>query len=409
MFWNRRAARIAVGLLLLALGVTLLLPRLTGYTSRDGTVNARFVVVSSPIQGVVLQTPSRVGTRVPEGETLLEVRNDRFSIGGAQDLQGELESLWRRAEVVRDQRSALEALRTDLEARLASYHAASARNLEQTIAIQRDRMGIAEARIAETQAALTRALQLRSRELTTEMDLERSRAANLAARREADASRSELQRLEQHLVAARGGVFVGEGRNDVPYSRQRLDEVLINLAELSARQRDLEAQAQRINQRLAIDDQQRRTFSEAVVSAPITGVIWRNNVVEGSNVVVGSELMRVLDCRVLFVDILLSEGDYDEFSPGTEAQVRLYGASQILRGQVESVRGSAASTEEPTLAARPPEGTGRLARVRVRLSPSDLSRDYPNFCQVGRTAQVRFRTSGLPVPTWVRGLWFSLF
>ena len=48
---------------------------------------------------------------------------------------------------------------------------------------------------------------------------------------------------------------------------------------------------------------------------PFEGVIWRNNVVEGSHVIAGNELLQVLDCRDLFVDILVSEVDYDESTP----------------------------------------------------------------------------------------------
>ncbi|MFC7664795.1 hypothetical protein ACFQWF_21855 [Methylorubrum suomiense] len=51
MFWNTRIVRILVGLALLAIAVLVMLPGLTGYTSLDGTVNARFAVVSAPIEG----------------------------------------------------------------------------------------------------------------------------------------------------------------------------------------------------------------------------------------------------------------------------------------------------------------------------------------------------------------------
>ncbi len=406
--WNRRGTRIMVGVLLLGAGILVLLPGLTGTSSLDGTVNARFVVISSPIQGVVQRSPPRVGTRVPEGETVLEIRNERLASEGPQDLQGELTAIRRRLDGLATQKVQLEELRADLLARLESYQDAAARNLQQTLSSQRERIGVGEARVAETQATLSRALQLRARELTTETDIERSRAANLAARREVDISRNELERLQGQLAAARGGIYVGEGRNDVPYSRQRLDEVSIALAELGVRQTDLEALEARTRQRITLEEEQRRALGEAPVASPISGVVWRNNVVEGSNVIVGTELMRVLDCRNLFVDILVSEGHYDNIVPGQGAEVRLYGSGLVFPGVVESVRGSSAVVEEPTLAAVPPQGSARNARIRLRLNPSELNRDYQNFCQVGRTVQVRFRSGEYPFMTWLRGLWFSI-
>jgi hypothetical protein len=55
---------------------------------------------------------------------------------------------------------------------------------------------------------------------------------------------SRLERLNRQFEAVQRGIFVGEGRNDVPYSQQRMDEVTIQLAELFARERDQDRDAQ---------------------------------------------------------------------------------------------------------------------------------------------------------------------
>ncbi|MBB3595041.1 hypothetical protein FHX08_005451 [Rhizobium sp. BK529] len=67
MIWNYRITRITVGLLLLALVVVLSLPAITGFTSLDGTVNARFAVVNAPIDGTVAEEPLKVGSPVKGG------------------------------------------------------------------------------------------------------------------------------------------------------------------------------------------------------------------------------------------------------------------------------------------------------------------------------------------------------
>ena len=50
MPWNSRWMRVLVGVLLLSAAILAVLPSFTGYTSLDGTVNARFAVVSAPIE-----------------------------------------------------------------------------------------------------------------------------------------------------------------------------------------------------------------------------------------------------------------------------------------------------------------------------------------------------------------------
>ena len=54
---NHRITRIAVGILLLVLVVVALLPGVTGFTSLDGTVNARLAVINAPIDGEVAGSP----------------------------------------------------------------------------------------------------------------------------------------------------------------------------------------------------------------------------------------------------------------------------------------------------------------------------------------------------------------
>ncbi len=52
--------RILVGISLFAVAIVLLLPGLTGFTSLDGTVNARFAIVNAPIDGEVAETPQKL-------------------------------------------------------------------------------------------------------------------------------------------------------------------------------------------------------------------------------------------------------------------------------------------------------------------------------------------------------------
>jgi hypothetical protein len=126
-------------------------------------------------------------------------------------------------------------------------------------------------------------------------------------------------------------------------------------------------------------------------------------------VLVGAEMMRVLDCRDLFVDIVVSEVNYDEIVPGQEANVRVLGSGNVIKGVVQSVRGSSADIEEKVLAASLPQTRDKNARIRVRLDHSSLNSDYENFCQVGRSVQVRFDGKRpLSISQWASALWFSV-
>ena len=319
----------------------------------------------------------------------------------------ELEAAKQRRMAIDDQRAQLTALRQELQTRRHEYQEASVRNLTQEIAIRRQRINSAAAQQQAAEADLTRKQRLGTTGIVAEAAVEQARAASITAH-EGTIARAELERLSQQLDAVKRGVFVGEGRNDVPYSQQRIDEVTIQLAELQFRERELKARIAQLETQHDEEHARNRDLSYAILRMPFEGVIWRNNVVEGSHVIAGNELVQILDCRDLFVDILVAEVDYDEIYPGRNAQVRLLGRSDAIDGQVMAVRGSAAVTEDVILAAKLPQSRGKDARIRVALPESSLNTDYANFCQVGRSVQVRFRTRSLPIVRWFKALWFSI-
>jgi len=407
MFWNNRVVRLAVGFLLLAVGIVAILPGLTGYSSLDGTVNARFTVLSAPIEGVVTNTPPKVGSPLLGGTELLGIRNERIARTAEAQLAADLNATRKRLDATKAQRQQLARLQEDLKQRLTEYQDASIQSISQEIAIRRQRITNATAHQQAAQADLSRKQTLGSSGIVATSSVEQARAASVAAGGEGTIARAELERLNRQLEAVQRGIFVGEGRNDVPYSQQRTDEVTIQLAELLARERDHEARAEQLEKQLDQERARNHSLQYALIRMPFDGVIWRNTVVDGSNVIAGNELLRVLDCRDLFVDILVSEIDYDDIYPGRDAEVRLLGRSTVVRGTVMSVRGSAAVVEEVVLAATPPQSRGKSARIRVALPRSHLNEDYPNFCQVGRTVQVRFATRSFPLKRWMRALWFS--
>lgn len=407
-FWNRRSVRVTVGILLLGGATVAILPTLTGYTSVDGTVNARITVISAPIDGTVTVTPPKIGTALTGGAELLGIRNDQIVRTAEVQMIAELEAARQRVQAMDAQRTQLMALREQLQARWQEYQQASTQDLSHEINIRRQRITTAMAQRAAAASDLTRKERLGMTGIVAGSVVEQARAASVGAENERTIANAELERLTQQLDSVRKGIFIGEGRNDVPYSQQRIDEISIQLAELEFRERDLKARIVQLSTQQEEEHERNRTLGYVNVRIPFEGVIWRNNVVEGSHVVAGNELVQVLDCRDLFVDILVAEVDYDEIYPGREAQIRLLGRSDVLEGKVLSVRGRAAVVDDVVLAAKPPQSRSRDARIRVSLPQSALNSDYSNFCHVGRSVQVRFKTRSLPIMRWFRSIWFSI-
>ncbi|MCA1444028.1 HlyD family efflux transporter periplasmic adaptor subunit [Ensifer sp. IC4062] len=410
MILNHRITRITVGILLLLLAAVVLLPGLTGFSSLDGTVNARFATINAPIDGEIAGAPPRIGTPVAEGEALATIRNGRVNRAVLASLRAEHRTALDRVTALERERDELVSLRDQLAERLSVFQSATISSLERELRILRKRVEVSRAQDVVAKVDLDRRQELESKGIFTRKMVEAAEAAGAAAGGELEISNLTVELLQQRLDAVRQGIFVvADGQNDVPYSRQREDEVIVRINDLNTRIAENRTRANQTEQQMIEEEKRVRSLESATVPSPFDGVIWARSVVGGSNVVLNNEMMRILDCRELFVDILVPEVDYDEIYPGREAEIRLFGRGEVFKGQVQALKGSSAVVEKDSLAANEPETGERNARIRILLEPSALNTDFANFCQVGRTVQVRIAKHNLRLTQWIKGLWFSLF
>ncbi|MDK1385692.1 efflux RND transporter periplasmic adaptor subunit [Sinorhizobium sp. 8-89] len=410
MILNHRMTRIAVGILLLMLVVAVLLPGLTGFTSLDGTVNARFATINAPIDGEIAEPPPPIGTPVAEGETLAIIRNERVNRTVLASLRAEHRTAVDRVAALERERDELVSLRDQLAERLAVFKSATIASLERELRILRKRVEVSRAQDVVARVDLDRRQELESKGIFTRKMVEAAEAAGAATGGELEISNLTVELLQQRLDAVRQDIFVvADGQNDVPYSRQRQDEVIVRINDLNTRIAENRTRASQTEQQMIEEEKRVGNLESATVPSPFEGVVWARSIVGGSNVVLNNEMMRILDCRELFVDILVPEVDYDEIYPGRDAEVRLFGRGEVFKGQVQALKGSSAVVEKDSLAANEPETDERNARIRILLAPSALNTDFANFCQVGRTVQVRISKHNLRITQWIKSLWFSLF
>ncbi len=126
--------------------------------------------------------------------------------------------------------------------------------------------------------------------------------------------------------------------------------------------------------------------------AASTGVVWRAAPAAGTSVASGDALVELLDCERRFVEVSLSGRHFENIAPGDPATILLKGSGKRFTAHVEAVGGAGARFDHPNLASDTPSVAAGDVQILVRLDPVDL--DDPNvaatFCDVGRTAEVRF-------------------
>jgi multidrug resistance efflux pump len=370
-------------------------PYATSYVSSQAVVNAPLNTVLSPMQGYIAQRSPAAGTGVAAGAPLVvtevEERDHRY----LEDLRARLVLLGENLASAEIEASKLAAMEEMLSARIRNYRT---RTLERLDAGRRE----AEAALTAAKAARVNAAAtlLRAEALVRQGHATASRAdADAAAHAEAVAEVSRLNaRLERvgiELAAAEAGTFVQEGWNDVPYSQQRLDEIVLKLAALGTERQRNHAEHAAIERQISIEQQliaQRETFSPV---APSAGVIWKQSGAVGETVVPGDILVQMVNCDARFVEVTLAERHFGDIAPGDTARVRLKGGGESVSARVTAVLGAGAKFDHPRLAASVVVPKPDQLRVLVSLQGTALDAGPGAFCHVGRTAEVRFERRDL--------------
>jgi len=396
-FIRSRAVRRALALGIIALGGWALLPYVTYRIASSAFVNAELVRVAAPIAGQLSPSLPRKGDYFQHARSipLVEARSpDRRHLMG---LDQQIAVSSKRAELARRQLEEIAELDRKLRDRGEDYRLGVVARLSHEI-------GETE---AERGGCLAEARQ--RNEVTGRMETlvklgisSKIRSAEAQASQEATVTRCQmaderLQRLKTELVAAEKGLYLRGDANDVPYSQQQRERLVLRRQELET---DLLQNSSRSAQ-LAAEIAEERTRLDRLdhydLALPAAHMVWSVAASPGSMVVEGQPVFDFADCERRFIVVELPERDFEKIKAGDAAAVRLIGSQEWKTGKVRQVRGSAAYADDRLLAARVPRPDPGNITVEISLPSDETSVDRSGSCDIGRLAEVRFerRANGL--------------
>jgi biotin carboxyl carrier protein len=133
------------------------------------------------------------------------------------------------------------------------------------------------------------------------------------------------------------------------------------------------------------------------IASPHDGVIWSVMARQGEAVTEAQPLVKILDCRQVWVDAFISIDDLPKIAIGQAAEVKLQGLNQGLPGLVRTARAyflGPDNTIGGDTAIKPPAlDQKQLAQIRVEFDRPDrllnLDSSRSHFCYVGQIAEVR--------------------
>ncbi len=385
-----RLARLSLALALIAVSVWAFAPYVLYRVAPSAFVNTTLIRITSPIAGRLTDELPRKGAFPDHGVSVTVVESTSSDQGVLLDLQRQRILAERASELASRQLSEITALDLKLSTRASGYHTAAVARFESEITGTK----------AEKQGCLAELKQLREvstimRSLTKSGYASELRFAEAAAKQEAASTRCEvadtrIDRLEVELDAARNGVFLSDGVNDVPYSQQQRERLVLRRQELETESLKQSLQASELA--AAIEEERKRTNRKASydMKFPANHLVWSTPASPGSTVTEGQTILDLADCEHRFLVAVLPARDFQQIAIGDTAMARLIGDETWHASRVGQILGSTARTDDRLVAGQFPTVSANKITVELSMPPDTFPMTAHTYCDIGRLAEVRF-------------------
>jgi multidrug resistance efflux pump len=400
-----RSVRIVVALILLGLSAWAFAPYLEYRIAPSAFINAELLRLTAPIAGRLTQDLPRKGEFIaqPQKVTLIDsMAPDRRHL---LDIERQYAASKDNSELAGKQLDEVMTLDAELTKRTELFRAGMVNRLSHEVEE-------AEAERNGCQAEARQRIEVGSRmdALVEAGTASQIRTAEAHAIQEATATHCRMaearfQRLVGELNAARDGIFLSDGINDVPYSQQQRDRLVFRRQELQTLLLQETRRVSQIAAEITEEHSRRALVDHYDLTLPQSHVVWSVAASPGSAVVEGQTLLDLADCGRRFVAVELPARDFEQIKAGDAAAVRLIGSNEWTEGRVLQVRGSAARGDDRLLAAQIPLANSGNITIEVSLVRGVTPADGNSFCDIGRMAEVRFQRSSFGLGGAISWIW----
>lgn len=387
---RKQIIRISVGVILLIVFIISVVPNFYLQTSSDGIITARTTTITSPIEGVLHFAKNiRYGDHLKKGDIIGEVVNNRVDYSILQELITEKKTLEGRIESYTKRIKKYKALNVDLQKALDNFQKYSANRFRSQVKQAENEIKHQVAEFDRAKKEFLAVKRLEQVRAVRTRELEKAEANFLKASEKLGQSKEHLKELKNSLEAAEAGTFLGEGNNDSPYSKQRMDQLVIELALADTALREAKSRIEGIKQHIEKERDRIKKVEKFKIIAPFQGLIWRKPLTEGSTVAKGNDLIVMLDCSSIFLDVVLSESQFDYIKAGQKVKYRLFGDTDFYDGTIVAMRGAQTKSDDKNLAAFLKKDEKKVFRAWIKINTKELDLTPANYFQVGRHVQVR--------------------
>ena len=384
--WAKNRTRLSVRKIVLTVacfGTALyfLSPTLFFTYSERAITNAPLVTLRPPIPGTVGTIVPRVGQEVSEGSSIATVTNLVWDPSPVREIDQRLRGAQARLGAASDEMAGLKQVRDRLYQEYDLWRRSMVHAADLQIDEAQQHLEAAQARVEAAQTNLARYEQMDSLELVSQQRFTDIKRDYAVAVRDHLAAQSALDQAKQQREIMGSGITLGQ--NDEPPSLQRMHEIDIHLATLTAALTAAQGDIAVLQEQRQEVLRQRDRETQTVLQSPVRGVVWRVFARAGEAVSSHSEIVGILDCDRLGVTAIFNQRHVAAIVPGRRVSVRLIGIAKRRWGRITQVNGYYKSDdrEAEAIALKPDDDASVIVWVT-------LDEPLPD-CWVGLKATVR--------------------
>lgn len=382
--WSK-SARIGLAIGVLGAGAYAAADEALVLSTEHAVLSANVVVLRTPIDGEVAVLTARAGETVKRGQSLGSVRNLRVDTQRLEDINAQVLRVTGEEASLMEARASLQGIQADLASRIDLYAKFAETLFSERLEEAQRLSAAAAARATRLDKERGRRETLRKQGLTPDAEFERAAAEALASAEELAAANARIGATRVQRDGAQSNVFVDMGSHGASYPQQRLDEVVLRIAELDqligARRAELVA----ARARLAAEEARVSLLRRFDVTAPGAGMVWRVTATPGEQTPANGPLIELVDCNEAFLIAAAPQARVARMAVGDPVSYRLAGEKGERTGRISAILGSEWAEGE-RFAATPSRPAGAAAMVRITPDRDGRS----GACEVGRSARVIF-------------------
>ena len=363
--------------------------------SELAVVTSHTVTLRAPIDGQV-SIAMDVGSRVDKEETIATIHDDRVDDSREVDLDSKVTATRQNIAALVEFTGELRELTRSFQSGADVYQKSRELQLTRLLSQGFDRVQGNRAILQEAASRVDRTDTLADSGLASRQEVDQAKKDKLVAEANLLASQESLEAARHSLNAAKTGINLDSDgtytSNDKPYSRQRVDDLSIQLL---ARNRDLADQRAALRSLEGQLEGERRRLDlvrRADLLGPEGTRVLRVFVSTGEYVHKGQDILQVIDCGSGLVTAMVSERNFDRIRIGMRAHFELKNDNSSYDGEVIQVLGPLDQQSESTLSRLAISGTPAEGRYSALLRFPGFAARQRADCQIGQTGEVRFDT-----------------